>query len=298
MQKTSLHALVASHTYQPKQALQNRPDSSSAPKKPARLPSAGEVKRGLLRREFNAYLQPKFDLHTGQVDSVEVLARWHHPLYGVLNPATFIALMAREKWLDTLLFELLEQSLAFQLKLLEQGRFIGMAFNLSLDQLMSDALIECLETRLRQHALPLSSLTFEITEDGAGEACATSVKQLIRLHHLGVRLSIDDFGTGYSSLLRLCQVPFSEIKLAEEFTRFIDGPGRYIAAIRHTVALAAEMGMHLVVEGIETAAQHDQLYGMGVQFGQGFLCAKPMPIAVFENWIQNPCPCSRSTART
>lgn len=293
MQKTSLHAFVASHTDQRKQALPGQPHSSSEPKALALMPSAEEVKRGLLCKEFHAYLQPKFDLRTGQVNAVEVLARWHHPRYGVLAPAAFIAQMAQEKWLDTLLFELLEQSLACQLKLLEQGRFIGMAFNLSLDQLMSDRLIERLENRLRQHSLPLSSLTFEITEDGPGDACASSVKQLNRLHQSGVRLSIDDFGTGYSSLLRLCQVPFSEIKLAAEFTRFIDGPGHYPAVIRNTRTLAADLGMHLVVEGIETAAEHDRLFEMGVQIGQGFFCAKPMPIAVFEEWIQNPAPCSR-----
>lgn len=163
-----------------------------------------------------------------------------------------------------------------------------MAFNLSLEQLVSETLIERLETRLRQHPLPLSSLTIEITEDGPSGACASSVEQLNRLHLLCIRLSIDDFGAGYSSLLRLCQVPFSEIKLAKEFTQYIDGPGHYRAVIRNTLALAGDLGMQLVVEGIETAAQQDHLYELGVQIGQGFLCARPMAINVFEGWIQEP----------
>ncbi|WP_342215024.1 EAL domain-containing protein [Pseudomonas sp. TH32] len=154
--------------------------------------------------------------------------------------------------------------------------------------LMSETLVERLETRLRQHPLPLSSLTIEITEDGPSGACASSVEKLNRLRLLGIRLSIDDFGTGCSSLLRLCQVPFSEIKLAKEFIQFIDGPGHCRAVIRNTLVLAGNLGMQLVVEGIETAAQQDHLYEMGVQIGQGFLYAKPMAIDVFERWIQEP----------
>lgn len=288
MQKSSSLALTSSPPYHRRRTLLGQPDKLSATEALAKLPSTEDVHWGLRRGEFIAYVQPKFDLNTGQVNSAEVLARWNHPLYGVLSPATFISVMEHEKWLDKLLFELLEQSLAWQIKLHDQGRLIGMAFNLSLSQLTSDTIINRLETRLRHHPLPLSSLTFEITEDGPGSVCATSVEQLSRLRLLGICLSLDDFGTGYSSLLRLCQVPFSEIKLAKELTQFVGVPGRYPAVIRNTVALAADLGMQVVVEGIETVAQLDHLYEMGVQIGQGFLCAKPMPIDVFERWIQNP----------
>jgi EAL domain-containing protein (putative c-di-GMP-specific phosphodiesterase class I) len=245
------------------------------------------VLRGLWRREFQAYLQPKFDLRTGKVDAVEVLARWHHPTRGVLGPASFIPLMTRKQWLDELLFELLEQGLALQLKLHEQGALLGLAFNVSLGQLQNSLFIDGLKTRLLRHRLPLSMLTFEITEDDPADA-AGCVEQLNRLSNLGVRLSMDDFGTGYSSLLRLCQVPFHEIKLAGDFTRFIDTPSRYQAVIRHALGLAEDLGMSLVVEGIETAAQQNLLLEIGVHIGQGFVCAKPMSINAFEGWIRKP----------
>jgi EAL domain-containing protein (putative c-di-GMP-specific phosphodiesterase class I) len=296
MPKSSPLALISSAIYQRQQAQLGQSNNLSVSKTPAKLPNADDVQLGLRRREFVAYVQPKFDLRTGQVNSTEVLARWHHPLYGVLSPATFISVMAREKWLDKLFFELLEQSLTYQIKLHDQGRLIGMAFNLSLSQLMNDTLIDRLETRLHQHPLPLSSLTLEITEDGPGVVCAISVEQLNRLRLLGMCLSIDDFGTGYSSLLRLCQVPFSEIKLAAEFTRFIGGPSHYRVVIRNTLALATDLGMQLVVEGIETVAQHDHLCEMGARIGQGFLCARPMEVDVFEGWIQNPYPYSQASS--
>ncbi|MGY2281299.1 EAL domain-containing protein [Pseudomonas monsensis] len=251
------------------------------------LPDADDVLRGLWRREFRAYLQPKFDLRTGKVDAAEVLARWHHPRRGVLGPASFIPLMARKQWLDELLFELLEQGLALQLKLHDQGMLLGLAFNVSLVQLQNSLFLDGLKTRLLRHRLPLSLLTFEITEDGPADASGC-FEQLNRLSSLGVRLSMDDFGTGYSSLLRLCQVPFHEIKLAGNFTRFLGRPGRYRPVIRNALALAEDLGMSLVVEGIETVEQCDSLHQMGARMGQGFFCAKPMLIDAIEGWMSKP----------
>lgn len=288
MPNSPLRSLVSSHHTLRKQASPRPLDCLNGLTTRSRLPIADDVQLGLRRREFRAYLQPKFDLRTGQVSAVEVLARWRHPLRGVLGPANFIPLMEHEQWLDALLFELMEQSLAYQLKLHGQGRLLGLAFNLSPDQLMSGTLIERLEVRLCQHPLPLSTLTFEITENGPATVSGASIQQLNRLGGLGARLSIDDFGTGYSSLLRLCQVPISEIKLAGEFTRSLEHSGRYRAVIRNTLALANELGVQLVVEGIETEAQRDRLLEMGVQIGQGFLRARPMSIDTFESWIHDP----------
>ncbi|MCP1482002.1 EAL domain-containing protein (putative c-di-GMP-specific phosphodiesterase class I) [Pseudomonas chlororaphis] len=251
-----------------------------------RLLTTEDVRLGLRLREFCAYLQPKFDLRTGQVSAVEVLARWQHPLLGILGPANFIPLMEREQWLDQLLFELIEQCLSYQVRLYNQGRNLGMAFNLSPDQLTSGTLVQRLNVRLRQHPLPLATLTFEITESGPSIVCAAGVEQLKGLRQLGVRLSLDDFGTGYSSLLRLCQLPFSEIKLAGELSRHLDRPG-YCAVIRNTLALSEELGVQLVVEGVETEAQRVQLVGMGAGTGQGYLCARPMSIENFDDWFHN-----------
>lgn len=252
------------------------------------LPSANEVRLGLRQGEFHAFLQPKFDLLTGHIYAVEVLARWLHPHRGLLGPAHFLPVMSREQWLDELLFNLLEQSLTCQLRLHAQGRLLGFAFNLSLGQLRGDIFVDRLAARVRKHPLPASTLTFEITEDGPASASAVEVNQLNALCRLGVRLSMDDFGTGYSTLWRLCQVPFSELKLAGEFTRSLDCPGHYQTVIRNAVTLAAQLGMQLVAEGIETRAHQARLAQMGVRCGQGYLCAKPMPVTVFEQWLETP----------
>ena len=251
-----------------------------------KLPNANEVRLGLRQGEFQAFLQPKFDLLTGYVYAVEVLARWQHPHRGQLGPAEFLPLLSREQWLDELLFNLMEQGLACQLRLHGQGRLLGFAFNLCLSQLRNGSFVSRLAARLREHSLPASTLTFEIIEDGPASASMAEVEQLQALSQLGVRLSMDDFGTGYSSLWRLCQAPFSEIKLAGEFTRSLDRPGHYRTVIRHAVFLAAQLDVQLVVEGIETEEQLARLVKMDVRFGQGYLCAKPMAVANFEGWMK------------
>ncbi|MBD8557124.1 EAL domain-containing protein [Pseudomonas fluorescens] len=249
--------------------------------------SAKEVQLGLGRREFHAYLQPKFDLRTGKVDAAEVLARWHHPFRGVLQPAHFIPLIKHVESLDELLFELLKQGLAFQLKLHSRGRLINLAFNLSLSQLTSGSLVDRLREKLLKHPLPLCTLTFEITEDGPAVVSYSQFEQINRLNDLGVRLSVDDFGTGYSSMLRLCQIPFSEIKLAREFIHRIDESVLCRAVIRNTLALAEELGIQTVMEGIETDVQRTRLIEMGARTGQGFLCARPLSVDKFETWLND-----------
>ncbi|MNJ23877.1 Phytochrome-like protein cph2 [compost metagenome] len=273
-----------SHLLKQRLSLQE-PDLVNALKAQALHPSVYEVQLGLGRREFRAYLQPKFDLRTGKVDAAEVLARWHHPLRGVLRPAHFIPLMKYAESLDELLMELLEQGLAYQLKLHGQGRLINLAFNLSLSQLTCGSLVDRLRGKLLKHPLPLRTLTFEITEDGPAAVSNSLIEQLNRLARLGVRLSADDFGTGHSSMLRLCQIPFSEIKMAREFIRRIDESVSCRAVIRNTLALSEELGMQTVMEGIETDLQRTRLIQMGAQIGQGFLCAKPLSTDEFENWL-------------
>lgn len=249
----------------------------SAPPK-AHMLDVLAIRSGLRQGEFQAYVQPKFDLSSNAVDSLEVLARWQHPELGLLTPSAFIPTMTHEHLLDDLLCELLDQGLAGQIQLHDEGRYLGVAFNLSLLQLAKAELVNRLMSRLREHPLPLSSVTFEITEDGPAVASDVCVQHVLRLRQLGVQLSLDDYGTGHSSLFRLCQLPFDEIKLAGEFTRQLIQSTLHRSIARATVLLAGELGMRLVVEGIETEEQRRCLVRKGVKIGQGYLCARPMSI--------------------
>ncbi|QXI44504.1 EAL domain-containing protein [Pseudomonas wayambapalatensis] len=244
------------------------------------------IRAGLCRREFRAYAQPKFDLHSRVVHSVEVLARWQHPQYGLLPPAAFIATMTREQLLDDLFSELLEQSLACQIRLHRQGWELGFSLNLSLHQLATHALFDRLITRLMQHPLPLSSVTLEITEDAPAVLAPDIRQRLMCLKTIGVRLSMDDFGTGYSSLWRLSEIPFEELKLAGEFTRQLEGSPRARTIVRNALTLAEDLQMELIVEGIETQEQRSLLLELGANHGQGYFCAKPMSMESLVIWLK------------
>ncbi len=246
---------------------------------------AFDIRRGLRRCEFQAFVQPKFDLESQAVRCVEVLARWRHPVRGLLPPSAFIALMTRENLLDELFCCLLEQGLRSQIEVHRQGHKIGIALNLSLQQLASESLVDRLIARLLLHPLPLSSVTLEITEDTTAYISPDIQQRLARLKAVGIRLSMDDFGTGYSSLWRLSQLPFDELKLAGEFIRHIEYSSLARIVVRHVLALAEELELPLIVEGIETEAQRSILMALGVRYGQGYLCAKPMPASSLGSWL-------------
>ncbi|AZD11522.1 diguanylate cyclase/phosphodiesterase [Pseudomonas chlororaphis] len=252
----------------------------------AQEPDAIDIRRGLRRGEFQAYVQPKFDLQSQAVQGVEVLARWQHSQRGLMTPAAFISLMTREQLLDELLSSLLAQGLACQVELHRQGRELSFAFNLSLHQLASDSLVDQLAARLQQHPLPLSSVILEITEDAFTSVSPAVLQRLVCLKELGIRLSMDDFGMGYSSLWRLNQLPFDEIKLAGEFTAQLEDSPRARAIVRHALFLAEDLGMQLIVEGIETQSQRSLLMQLGACFGQGYLYAEPMPVDSLDAWLK------------
>lgn len=260
------------------------------------LESEEEVFRGLAEHEFRAYFQPKFDLLTGEVRGVEVLARWHHPVKGILPPSTFLPVIERCNLWDEMLFEQLDQGLSVQEQLLSQGHPLNLAFNLDTSQLANCHLTARIKAVLRTRRASGSGLTFELTETGLLEAPVTSLENLLRLRMMGCGLSLDDFGAGFSSLQRLCQLPFSEIKLDGEFIRNLKLQPRCGAVISSTLAMAKSLGMSVVIEGIETSEQLSQLQEMGCTLGQGYLYARPMCATDFMTWMSTTYPTKRRTS--
>lgn len=243
------------------------------------------VAGGFSRHEFKAFFQPKFNLSTGQVRGFEVLARWQHPQYGLLYPADFLPLLAQVGALDELFFALLQQGLEFLQQLAEQEQFLSLAFNLESDQLGHGLLLPRLCDSLQSHAIAACRLTFEITECGLLEVSPAVLDTLIRLRMMGAGLSIDDFGTGYSSLERLCQLPFTEIKLDAAFTRDLQSSARNRAVVSSTLALGEALGMRVLVEGVENENQRLGLLKLGCNEAQGYLCARPMNAARALAWL-------------
>lgn len=163
---------------------------------------------------------------------------------------------------------------------------MNLAFNLHAAQLANVELTSQIKRILAMFQAPGCSLTFELTESGLLEAPAVSLENLVRLRIMGCRLSIDDFGAGFSSLQRLCQLPFNEIKLDAEFVRGLKHEPRCRAVVASTLALGQTLGMSVVIEGIETAEQHQELLTLGCTQGQGYWHSRAMNGADLLRWLK------------
>jgi len=264
--------------------LDEQPTSALALISVLELPSEHEVRHGLENNQFVAYYQPKFLLRNGAPQGLEVLARWDHPERGVLSPAVFMPVLQRCGLLNELFLALFEQGLRLQAEMRQQDQQISLAFNLDTTQLTNPELVPCIEAMLRAHAVPSNLVTFELTETGLIDAPASSLETLVRLRMLGCGLSIDDFGAGFSSLERLCDLPFTEMKLDATFVRSLH-QSRCLAIVKSTLALAAALKMTLVVEGIETAAQYHELLSLGCVTGQGYWYSRPKSYVDIKAWL-------------
>jgi EAL domain-containing protein (putative c-di-GMP-specific phosphodiesterase class I) len=151
-----------------------------------------------------------------------------------------------------------------------------MAVNLSALQLGHGSLIQTVKQALARHALDAHCLTLEVTESTAMRDAGASLQILRELRDMGVRISIDDFGTGYSSLLNLKQLPASELKIDRGFIRELAQSTDDAAIVSAIVALGRTLKLHVVAEGVETAAQREMLMGLGCDALQGFLLGRPM----------------------
>lgn len=235
--------------------------------------------------ELLIHYQPKFDIRTLQVTSLEALARWDHPGRGILPPPLFIPVLERLGLLDSLLYQQIDQCLTLRKEALAHDVPLRFAINVQACQFANPQMSSHIALLLKRFDAPGSSLSFEMTETGALDPGPSSLENLVRLRMMGCGLSIDDFGGGYSSLQRLCSLPFNEIKVDAEFIRDLSSEPRSCAAISSILSLARELDIGVVIEGIETVEQRDILLALGCETGQGYLFAPAMPRETLLPWL-------------
>ncbi|QOY72413.1 EAL domain-containing response regulator [Pseudomonas sp. OST1909] len=244
------------------------------------------VRRAFSEGQIQSFYQPKFNLLTDEIEGVEVLVRWHHPQRGILSPYIFMPVLERCGMLNDLLFSQLHHGLALQKSLRSRGRTMTFAYNLEVAQLASPDLIPRVSAILKSHSMDAEGLIFELTERGTNDVLTHYSESLRRIQMLGCRLSIDDFGTGFSSLQRLCQTPFSEIKLDGEMVRSAIHDVRVKAVLQAMIVLGNTLGISVILEGIETEEQRQTLIDIGGVTGQGYLCARPMSSGSLLQWFE------------
>jgi diguanylate cyclase len=222
-------------------------------------------------------LQPAVDLVTGAPSGVEALIRWKHPRRGHLVPADFVRAVESSELLNQFTRYVIDKALTAAAEWARHGLDVPVAVNLSARNLLDPRLPADLAELLRRHRLPAHRLVVEITETVVMSELEVVDEVLAGLRALGVGLSVDDFGTGYSSLTFLTRISVDEVKVDRTFVRTMADSPEAAAIVRTTVELARELGLRVVAEGVETAAQRAALTALGCTAAQGFHFFKPMP---------------------
>jgi EAL domain-containing protein (putative c-di-GMP-specific phosphodiesterase class I)/CHASE2 domain-containing sensor protein len=225
---------------------------------------------------WNAY-QPKLDIATGRVIGAEALVRWLHPERGPIEPDSFIPLIEEHGRARDLTTHVLEQAIEDALFWKNAGYPIGVAVNVSATLLADHEFIETVGQILQGSQVPTSQVTIEVTESAAMDSPDRAIAALESWRAHGVNISIDDYGTGQSSLGYLQKLPATELKIDKSFVQTIGSDPRNAIMVRSTIALAHELGMKVVAEGIEDTDCLRLLSEMGCDTAQGYLIGRPMP---------------------
>ena len=247
---------------------------------PARAPYTGnDLLAALEQGQVFVHYQPIIDLATGDLLGAEALARWLHPVDGLVPPDVFVPLAESSGHKARLARHVLGRACHDARAWLELpgAPELFVTVNLSATQLADQGLLDDVLAALLESGLDARHLMLEITESMLMRDPQTAVVTLAALKDLGVRLAIDDFGTGYSSLAYLRQFSVDILKIAREFTAELGTGPDDDAVTRAIIQLSGTLGLRTIAEGIETSEQHARLTDLGCEWGQGFLFARPLP---------------------
>lgn len=232
-------------------------------------------------RVWNAY-QPKLDVASGRIVGVEALVRWDHLERGTIAPDDFIPLLEEHGRARDLTLHVLDRALEDSARWRGRGHDLAVAINVSAGLLLDAHFVGLLRSRLDEASLPAARLTVEVTESAAMNEPERAIAALESWRELGLEISIDDYGTGLSSLAYLQTLPATELKIDKSFVRTVASDSRNAIMVRSTIAMAHELGMKVVAEGVEDAECLAAIAGMGCDVAQGWHIARPMPAAALE----------------
>ena len=239
--------------------------------------------------QLTVHLQPQVALADGRVVGTEALVRWHHPTRGLLSPADLLPAAEQAGLLRPLSTAVLELALGAAARWWHDSR-VPVSVNLSAADVTALDLPAKVAQALARHGLPAAALTLELVEDTLVSDPGRGRTVLGELRRIGVRTSIDDYGTGYSSLAYLRTLPADELKLDRSLIQDVGRDPRAEAIVRHTVALAHDLGLSLVAEGVEDDDTGAVLAALGCDVAQGYGIARPMPVEAFLGWLGEPAP--------
>lgn len=239
------------------------------------------------QQQFVLHYQPRVDLDSGRMVGAEALIRWQHPEDGLISPLHFIPLAEETGLIVEIGAWAIDTVCRQQAAWLEEGlSVIPIAVNLSSIQFARSDLLETVRSTLRVHALTPQLLELELTESAVMINPEAARSTLRALRDLGCALALDDFGTGYSSLAHLKRFPFDAVKIDRGFVTDITQNREDAAIASAIIAMAHQMGLLVIAEGVETVAQLEHLRVNGCDQIQGHLFSPAVPAAAFADYLR------------
>jgi EAL domain-containing protein (putative c-di-GMP-specific phosphodiesterase class I) len=252
-----------------------------------RLRLIADLRYALCRNELEVYYQPVVNLRTGGIGKAEALIRWNHPRRGFLTPASFVP-FAEESGLISDIGDWVFRQAAASCKKwrdLADDSF-QVSINRSPVQFMSRSSGGATWTSyLADMGLSGQAISVEITEAVLLNVSGRVTQQLEQYRGAGMQVAIDDFGTGYSSLAYLKKFDIDYLKIDQTFVRDMQENEDDRAIVRSVTAMAHELGLRVIAEGVETLQQMELLIAAGCDYGQGYYFSRPMPFAQFEHML-------------
>jgi EAL domain-containing protein (putative c-di-GMP-specific phosphodiesterase class I) len=251
-----------------------------------RLQLTKDLRIALGADQLELYYQPIIHLATGRVLKAEALLRWNHPRIGWVSPADFIP-VAEECGLIHMVGDWVFREAARQVQ--EWRNRYHEDFQISINQsplqFRMPNTLDAWLAYLAELGLPGNAVGVEITEGVLLDATENVTAQLLKFRDAGIQVAIDDFGTGYSSLSYLNKLDIDYLKIDQSFIRNLQAGASETALAEAIVVMAHKLGLQVVAEGVETEEQKELLLQAGCDYAQGYLFSRPLPLKVFEQWL-------------
>lgn len=243
-----------------------------------------QVEAGIAAGYVEPYFQPKVEVATGRLVSVEALARWRDPDGGLLGPGAFIPVAEENGLIDDLTEAVMAQAFECGANWAVDGLLIKVAVNVSMESLKRLDYPEWVVGMAGAAGMDPTQVILEVTESRLMEDVAATLEILSRLRLKGIGLAIDDYGTGFSTMQQLKRIPFTELKVDGSFVTGAPSDGEARAMLESSVGLAKALDLTLVAEGVEEKAEWDLVAAVGGDVVQGYFVAKPMPGDQIPAW--------------
>lgn len=250
-----------------------------------RLNLEANLRRAIEQEELRVYYQPKVDLQTGKIVSMEALVRWQSE-NNIISPSVFIPLAEKTGLIIPLGKWVLHTAAAQTRKWRDKGHDLRVAVNLSPRQFQEENLLEMIHEILEETGLPPQGLELEITEGVVMANEENAIDLMTRMAEIGLFLAMDDFGTGYSSLYYLKQFPINTLKIDKSFVDNIPSDDENVAITSAIISMGKSLGLEVVAEGVETVEQLIFLKDLGCDEMQGYYFSPPLPSADFSRILR------------